>query len=259
VTDPFGAIEYQRKELLAERIAASLRTAIIEGLLRPGTRLAETDLAQRFGVSRVPLREAFRMLEGEGIVTIQPHRGVVISELSSEEMLELFQVREMIEATAAALLATRRDAAVLKGLTAMAADRRSAVESGDLDRYYRLVASFHDALVAGSGNRMLSRMYGLIRMRLRRYQMAMTAIPDSPAQSIAEHGRILRRIRAGKAEEAARLTRDHVRALVRRFQARDHPEAEPAKAPAAPAPGRAEPRRRAAAPANPNIARERSI
>lgn len=229
--DPFSDVDLQRRELLAERIAGSLRAAIIDGRLTPGTRLTETDLAQRLGVSRVPLREAFRVLEAEGIVTIQPHRGVVISPLSTEEMLELFEVREAIEAKAAELLASHRDPSVLGSLRSMADHMRSAVETGDLDAYYQMAAAFHDALVAGSGNRILGRLHAQIRLQLRRYQMFMSGVPDSPTQSILEHDQLLACIREGRVDEAGRLAREHIRALVLRFRALDaqapgptHPE-----------------------------------
>ena len=226
--DPFTDVDLQRRELLAERIAGSLRAAIIDGRLQPGTRLTETDLAQRLGVSRVPLREAFRVLEAEGIVTIQPHRGVVISALSTTEMLELFEVREMIEAKAAELLATHREASVLQSLQAMGDQMRSAVEAGDLDAYYRLAAAFHDALVAGSGNRILGRLHAQIRLQLRRYQMVMSGVPDSPTQSILEHDQLLACIRDGRADDAGRLAREHIRALVLRFRALDGQAQDPA-------------------------------
>jgi DNA-binding GntR family transcriptional regulator len=227
-TGAFPEVDFQRRELLAERIAGSLRAAIIDGRLQPGTRLTETDLAQRMGVSRVPLREAFRVLEAEGIVTIQPHRGVVISSLSTAEMLELFEVREMIEAKAAELLAARRDPAVLQALATHGDAMRAAVDAGNLDAYYRLAASFHDALVTGSGNRILGRLHAQIRLQLRRYQMVMSGVPDSPSQSILEHDRLLASIRDGRADEAASLARAHIRALVDRFRALDGQGPEPA-------------------------------
>src|SRR5690606_18123486 len=230
-TGAFPEVDFQRRELLAERIAGSLRAAIIDGRLQPGTRLTETDLAQRMGVSRVPLREAFRVLEAEGIVTIQPPRGVVISSLSTAEMLELFEVRAMIDAKAAESLAARRDPAVLQALATHGDAMRAAVDAGNLDAYYRLAASFHDALVTGSGNRILGRLHAQIRLQLRRYQMVMSGVPDSPTQSILEHDQLLACIREGRADEAGRLAREHIRALVLRFRALDaqapgptHPE-----------------------------------
>lgn len=226
--DPFTEVDLQRRELLAERIAGSLRAAIIDGRLQPGTRLTETDLAQRLGVSRVPLREAFRVLEAEGIVSIQPHRGVTISPLSRKEMLELFEVREMIETKAAELLAVHRDPAVMRALQAMGDEMRVAVEAGDLDAYYRLAAAFHDALVAGSGNGILGRLHAQIRLQLRRYQMVMSGVPDSPAQSILEHDALLACIRQGRADDAGQLAREHIRALIRRFRAIDEKAPDPA-------------------------------
>ena len=197
-------------------------------------RLTEVELAQRLGVSRVPLREAFRVLEAEGIVTIQPHKGVVISPLSTNEMLELFKAREMIEGAAAEHLAISRDPAAIFTLARMSTEMRAAIDAEDLNGYYRLAASFHDTLIAASGNRILERFYSQIRFQLRRYQLAMSGVPDSPLQSIGEHEALLACIRDGHVEEAVRLAREHVRALVVRFREIDQsvttsPQPEPQK------------------------------
>jgi len=81
--------------LLSDQIAESLRDSILDGTLVAGTKLAEEEIATRLGVSRVPLREAFRVLAGEGLVTIEPHRGVRVCQCSDAELLELFEVRAM--------------------------------------------------------------------------------------------------------------------------------------------------------------------
>jgi DNA-binding GntR family transcriptional regulator len=110
---------------------------------------------------------------------------------------------------------------VLGSLRSMADHMRSAVETGDLDAYYQMAAAFHDALVAGSGNRILGRLHAQIRLQLRRYQMFMSGVPDSPTQSILEHDQLLACIREGRVDEAGRLAREHIRALVLRFRALD--------------------------------------
>ncbi len=205
-------------ELLPERIAGALRQAIVDSVLAPGERLLEQDLALRLGVSRVPLREAFRMLEGEGLVLIQPHRGAVVRERSDTELRELFSVRAMFESNAVRTLAHTRPAAALEALDTMVGQMKSAVRAKRFDEYSRLAAHFHDAMVAECGNALLSRLYDQIRTSLRRYQALMAELPESPAKSIREHEAILAAIRAGDADGASRAAELHIGELVRRFE-----------------------------------------
>ena len=209
--------------LLPERIAESLRTAILDNTLAPGARLAEQELAARLGVSRVPLREAFRMLAGEGLVDIEPHRGAVVRTRSDAELRELFEVRAMFEARAVAMLARSRPAAALDALDAMIVEMKAAVRRRAPEQYFALAARFHDTLVAQAGNSLLQRLYGQIRLNLRRYQAVMAELPGSPAQSIREHEMILGMIRAGNAARAASAAERHVEALVERFEISRHP------------------------------------
>lgn len=204
--------------LLPERIAESLRTEILAQRLAPGERLVEQELAARLGVSRVPLREAFRMLAGEGLIAIEPHRGAVVREQSDAELRELFEVRAMFEARAVALLARTRPAAALDALDAMVADMKSAVRKRLHDDYLVLAASFHDTLVAQCGNGLLQQLYAQIRLNLRRYQAVMAKLPESPAQSIREHESILAAIRSGDAAMASQAAEHHVALLVQRFE-----------------------------------------
>ena len=204
--------------LLPERIASTLRQAIVGSVLAPGARLEEQGLAKRLGVSRVPLREAFRVLAGEGLVVIQPNRGTVVSQRSEGELRELFAVRSMFESEAARLLARSRPQAVLDALDAMIGDMKRAVRGRRHDEYARIAAQFHDLMVAECGNHLIGQLYDRIRTNLRRYQLMMVDLPGSPAKSICEHETILSAIRAGKAAAAARAAAMHVDELVQRFE-----------------------------------------
>jgi DNA-binding GntR family transcriptional regulator len=204
--------------LLPERIAESLRAEILSQRLAPGARLVEQELAARLGVSRVPLREAFRVLAGEGLIAIEPHRGAVVREQSDTELRELFEVRAMFEARAVALLSRTRPAAALDALDAMVADMKAAVRKRQHDDYLVLAAGFHDTLVAQCGNGLLQQLYAQIRLNLRRYQAVMAKLPESPAQSIREHEAIVAAIRSGDAVTASRAAEHHVALLVERFE-----------------------------------------
>ncbi len=217
--------------LLPERIASALREAIVGSVLAPGARLGEQALAKRLGVSRVPLREAFRVLAGEGLVVIQPNRGAVVSERSESELHDLFAVRGLFESEAARLLARSRPRPVLDALEAMIADIKRAVQARRHDEYARVAAQFHDLMVAECGNLLIAQLYDRIRTNLRRYQLMMADLPGSPANSIREHQTILAAIRSGKAAAAARAAGMHVGELVHRFERHGMQAACIAKAP----------------------------
>lgn len=210
--------EVEGTTLLPERIASTLRRAIVGSVLAPGARLEEQALAKRLGVSRVPLREAFRVLAGEGMVVIQPNRGAVVSQRSEGELRDLFAVRGMFESEAARLLARSRPPAVLDALAAMIASMKRAVRARKHDEYAFVAAQFHDLMVTECGNRLIAQLYDRIRINLRRYQLMMADLPGSPAESIREHEVILTAIRGGKAATAARSAALHVGELVLRFE-----------------------------------------
>lgn len=210
--------EIEGGTLLPERIASTLRDAIVGSVLAPGARLEEQGLARQLGVSRVPLREAFRVLAGEGLVVIQPNRGAMVSERSDGELRDLFAVRGMFEAEAARLLALARPAPVLDALADLITGMKRAVRAGRRDEYARLAARFHDLTVAECGNQLIAQLYSRIRTNLRRYQVLMADLPDSPAKSIREHEALLAAIRSGRSQTAARAAGKHVDELVRRFE-----------------------------------------
>jgi DNA-binding GntR family transcriptional regulator len=207
-----SAIPFERPLALPERLADWLREEILSARLPPGARLVESDLVERCGVSRVPLREAFRILSLEGLVDLSTHRGATVKPLSGTELRELFGVRAAIEAFAARAAARRPEAA--GALAAQIGRMREIVAAGDLEGYGRLAAAFHEALVAVGGNRLLAGMYAQIRTRLRRYQSAMARVPQLPETSIAEHHAIVDAIAAGDAERAAALATLHLESLV---------------------------------------------
>jgi len=205
-------LSFLRPEGLTESLVAWLRQEIVQGRLAPGERLTESELAARAGVSRVPLREAFRILAAEGLIEISLHRGAMVRPLCATEMRELFGVRAAIETHAAAEAARRP--AVGQALEGLVAQMRLVVAAGEMDAYARLAARFHEELVEAGGNRLLAGMYAQIRTRLSRYQAAMAQLPHLPETSIAEHAAIAAAITAGDGSQAAALARAHLDGLV---------------------------------------------
>ena len=196
-----------------------MRDEIVQGRLTPGVRLGEAELATRCQVSRVPLREAFRILAGDGLVELSLHRGAFVRPLSDTELKELFGVRAAIESYAAATLAKQPDRTVILALRGLVSAMRATVSGADMVAYQALAAEFHERFVEAAGNALLTATYGQIRQRLRRYQAAMSRVPHLPRTSIAEHAAILDAVTKGDAAKASALSVAHLESLVRQFAA----------------------------------------
>lgn len=213
-----ASLEFDRLDALPTRLAAYLREEIVSGRLRPGERLIEQALAERCHVSRVPLREAFRILSTEGLITLTPHRGATVTPLSDIELVELFEARAAIEGHAAQLAASAVRRPDLTLLREQLADMRRAVAKGDITSYYALAGEFHSNLVAASGNSILVRLFEQIRRQLRRYQAAMARLPELPRRSIVEHARILKAIEKLDAVAAHAAATQHIAGLVQQLR-----------------------------------------
>jgi DNA-binding GntR family transcriptional regulator len=209
---------FERSDLLPIRLADHIRSEIIAGRYKPGDRLIEQSIAAECGVSRVPLREAIRILASEGLVTMFPHRGASVSVLSESELIDLFGARAAIEAMAARNAAKRQSTLAIETIRQILKQMRQAVASEELPTYYALAGEFHRALVEAGGNAVMLKLYDQIRGQLRRYQAAMSALPELPKRSNLEHARILQAIEKGDAEAAYRAAEEHIDALVRQFQ-----------------------------------------
>lgn len=213
---------FTKPDLLPERLAEWMRDAILGGRLKPGERLVEQTLAREYQVSRVPLREAFRLLAADGLVRLAQHRGAVVTSLSDNELVELFDLRIALEGFASGAAAGRASVAEIAALRSLTKAMSESVATGNLDEYHRLAARFHSGLVATSGNQLLAQMYDRVKVRFRRYQAAMAFVPDLPAQSLAEHAGILECVERGDSTQARVLTERHIANLVERFRAISH-------------------------------------
>jgi DNA-binding GntR family transcriptional regulator len=183
---------------------------VLEGELRPGEILVETTLGKRFGVSRTPIREALRMLEQDGVLE-RVNRGMRVRQTSSEEVLEIYGVRTILEAAAAKDAASRRsdyDLATLDRMLGTMAEARSATpqEMAAINR------SFHRGIWQAAGNRTLSDLLERLAVHLRRYPATTYQRPGRWDQALEEHRQILEAIRDKDPERAAIVAEEHMRA-----------------------------------------------
>lgn len=194
---------------LRDKVAEQIRAAILSGHYRPGERLVEDRLAEDFGVSRNPIREALRTLASEGLIEVTARRGAVVASLSAQEAEELLEVRATLEAANARLAARRRDAAVLEQLSSTLARGTQSAELGRADELLALNDEFHADLARAGHNRVLADLMRMLRDRsaplFRGFGL------EFARRSWAEHADILRAVIAGDAELAALLAYRHVK------------------------------------------------
>lgn len=195
---------------LAEAIRVALAEDIIAGRLAPGTEIEEQQTAERFGASRTPVREALRELAAQGLVTIEPRRGVRVATLTLQRLGEMFEAMAETEAMCARLATHRMTAPERFALHAVHDRSAAAVESGDVDGYDALNREFHSALYRCTHNAFLAEQAQALRLRLAPFRRAQFHGQDRLRRSFAEHEAVLREIRRGDGEAAGREMRAHM-------------------------------------------------
>jgi DNA-binding GntR family transcriptional regulator len=219
--EPRAPVEPIDGASIQSRVAERLREAIIRGDYAPGTALSEVALADAFRTSRTPIREALKQLQVEGLVEIRPRVGTFVTEPSRREVVELFEVKEVLEGLAARLLAQRGRVPETDQLEANLRESDKAVAAGDAARYAELVHEFHDLIVRGADNGKLAAHYRTLMNQLAYHRLVLTSLgrPGRPDASANEHHMIFERIVAKDAYGAEAAMRNHVRASHRQLMA----------------------------------------
>lgn len=174
-----------------------LRRAIVAGELRPGERIAQEDVAARIGVSVVPLREALRVLEGEGQVTYRPRRGYVVTELDVEDLAEIYELRQVLEGHTARRVLPVLDAGALARLATAARDCSAAATAGDVAGELEANRRFHFVLFDGPRTGRAVRLIRGLWDATEAYRALYYNDPEQRAAADAAHERILDAVRAG--------------------------------------------------------------
>jgi DNA-binding GntR family transcriptional regulator len=204
---------------LWQRVHERLREQILSGELEPGAELAEVALSEQLGVSRGPIREALGRLASEGLVTVRPRRGAVVRSLSADEFLELYQVREALEAMAAKLAVPRLSARDFDELHALNEAMARHAEAGEVASFFEANIAFHGRLLEVCGNGKLQELYRQLVGQLGRYRLRSLMLRGNLQRSVTEHAAILRAAKKGDAERAAHLMSEHIRVPQRSLKA----------------------------------------
>ncbi|WP_329198966.1 MULTISPECIES: GntR family transcriptional regulator [unclassified Streptomyces] len=203
----------------AHAVCTAIRDDIVSGVFEPGGRLTEEVLARRYGVSRVPVREALRTLEAEGFVTTRRHAGACVAEPTEQEAADLLELRALLEPLAAARAARRRTEGHLKVLRGLVRLGRERARNGRGEDLRALGGWFHETLAQASASPGLISV--LTQTRHKIAWMYVVRPPARPADSWAEHGAIVDAVVRGDAERARTLTGLHVERAAGCYRLRD--------------------------------------
>jgi len=204
--EPMIRASRQNGRPLREFVRDTIRDRICDGTYPPGTRLVERDLADAFDVSRLPVREALRMLNTEGFVEMLATRGVIVRQLSRVDVEELFDVREALETTAFGKAAQRATTEDVRRLEALARRAEQALAAGDRDTVYACNVEFHDLVPQMARNKFLVEMLEPIEGRLHWINLQ----NDEPDVLWAEHRIMLQALIAGDVDRARQLSYEHI-------------------------------------------------
>jgi len=192
---------------LREKILETIRDAIISGGLKAGEKVAEPELAERFGISRTPIREAFRQLESEGYLTVIPRKGAVVASFSQKDVEEFYAIKSILEGYAARKACTRLTPREIEKLQAINEKLQLLAEDGDVKHFFKVHNSFHELFVRAADNEKLAEMIINLVEKFQRLRIASLSVPGRMEFSVKEHQKIIEAFRDGNADLAEALVR----------------------------------------------------
>jgi DNA-binding GntR family transcriptional regulator len=201
------------RELAAQHRATvyqQLKDAILAGAIRPMERITENRVAARFGLSRTPVREAFRRLEAEGLILVVPQRGSFVSQPSIEDLLEIYQVRTPLECLAARIAAETLDDAQIDALAEVVRRERDPAGSRTAEQRLRASAGFHAVIVAATGNKRMAALLTELQGQVHRVRAVWPSTVARLDETWREHDELLAAFRARDPDRAERIMREHL-------------------------------------------------
>ena len=204
---------FQERQSLRQQVGHALRAALVAGEMRPGVLYSAPNLAERFGVSATPVREAMLDLASEGLVEAVRNKGFRVTELSDEDLDEITQIRMLIEVPTVGEVARRCDESIapqVEALRETAREIEALAVKRDLIRYVEVDRRFHLALLAIGGNRHLVEIIGNLRARSRLYGLQQLADRGQLGNSAREHEQLIDLVLKRDAEGASNLMRSHI-------------------------------------------------
>jgi DNA-binding GntR family transcriptional regulator len=198
------------RRTLHDELVTLLRNMIIEGELRPGSRIAESRLCDHFGVSRTPLREALKVLSAEGLVRLLPNKGATVVRVTRKEMEEIVPVLGSLEALAGELACANIRADEIVRIRNIHTQMIERHRSGDKKSFNELNRAFHDAIFEAANNKTLSETYNMLQTRLRSLFFVTPKAPPLWADAVEDHEEMIAALEAQDGLRFAAIARRHI-------------------------------------------------
>ena len=202
--------DIQNHRPLREMVYEELKMQILTGTIIPGTRMMEVELAEEMGVSRTPIREAIRKLEKEGLVTIEPRRGAYASQISTDDMVEILEVRQNMEGLAAFFAASRMKPEQMRELEDVSKKYNQAVADGNMQDMITYDTRFHRIIVESCNNKILVQMIEQLQELVLRFRYIYYDNFRRAENMPEEHQTILEAIENGDADAARQAADIHI-------------------------------------------------
>lgn len=190
-------MKLKKHQTLREQIVSSLRESIIRGDLDPGQKLTEPELSEKLGISRTPIREAFRQLESEGFLTVMPRRGAIVSRISRKEIDDFYELKSLLEGYAARIGAEKIDEKGIKRLRKINEQLIDLSEIDDVDAFFLKNDEFHNVFLSYCGNEKLLEFLEHMVKKFMRFRLGALSVPGRLKKSVKQHDEIIKAM-AGK-------------------------------------------------------------
>jgi len=203
-------INFDSYQPLREAVCEALRDAIRKGILEPGERLMEVQVAEELGISRTPVREAIRKLEQEGYVIMMPRRGTYVSDVSESDIKEIFEIRSALEALATGLAARRIEQEELETLQSMLFEIEGYIKQNDIEKIVETDIKFHGLLYQVSRNERLVNIISNLKEQLARFRTLSMSYPGRLYETLEEHSEMVEAIANGDVSAARDAAEHHM-------------------------------------------------
>lgn len=181
----------ERQLTLRERIVDFIKDAVVSGRLKPGERVPEQEIAESFGISRTPIREAFRQLESEGFISVTPRKGAVVSPITDQDVREFYAIKSLLEGFAAKTACVKLTQKDIKKLESLNSQMERCAEKVDVKGFFKLDNQFHDTFLRSCGNEKLCALVHQLVQQFERFRITALSLPGRMADSVRQHNEII--------------------------------------------------------------------
>ncbi|MEK6531961.1 MAG: GntR family transcriptional regulator [Deltaproteobacteria bacterium] len=194
---------------LRERIVDFIKDSIVRGRLKPGERVPEQEIAESFGISRTPIREAFRQLESEGFITVAPRKGATVSPITDNDVREFYAIKSLLEGYAAKTSCPKLSPKDVKRLEALNQKMSWCAEKSDVKGFFEFDNQFHDTFLKACGNEKLYALVHQLVQQFERFRITAMSLPGRMKDSVEQHREIIEAFKIGDAALVEALVRQN--------------------------------------------------